>query len=126
VTEDTASAASSVALPCDVLAPAAARRFARAFVGENEHSDVVELLVSELVTNVVVHTDSGVELELRQFDHHVRVEVSDRGTGSVEIREADGGPGGRGLRLVEAFAERWGVDARQPGKTVWFEVGAAN
>jgi anti-sigma regulatory factor (Ser/Thr protein kinase) len=125
VTDNTASATSWVQLPRDVSTPAAARRVARAFAGGNEHGDAIVLLVSELVTNVVVHTDSDVALQLGQFDDHVRVDVSDRGSGSVTMREADGA-GGRGLRLVEALAARWGVDVDQDGKTVWFEVEAGD
>jgi len=124
VTGNSSSSTSSVELPCDVSSPAAARRLARAFAGRHENRDVIALLVSEVVTNVIVHTSSNVELHLSRFDGNVRVAVSDRGSGTVKIRDSDGA-GGRGLQLVEALAQRWGVDARQDGKTVWFEVGAA-
>jgi anti-sigma regulatory factor (Ser/Thr protein kinase) len=107
----------------DVAAPAAARRFAHAFVGDNEYTDVVMLLVSELVTNVIAHTNSDVEVQLKQFDDRIRAEVSDRGSDTLELRHDDG-EGGRGLRLVEALANRWGVDSLRQGKTVWFEIGA--
>jgi anti-sigma regulatory factor (Ser/Thr protein kinase) len=125
VIDNSPGSTSLVELPCAVSSPAAARRVVRSCLGRHEQCDLIELLVSELVTNVVVHTDSGVELHLSQFDGYIRVGVSDRGGGTVQIRDADA-DGGRGLQLVEALAQRWGVDARHDGKTVWFELGASN
>ncbi len=55
--------------------------------------------------------------------NQIRVEVSDVSTLSPTIREPSPG-GGRGLRLVEALADRWGVESRPDGKVVWFEVAA--
>ncbi len=52
----------------------------------------------------------------------LRVEVHDSGPGMPRIADrAD--EGGRGLLLVAAFADRWGVDGRNPGKAVWCEFG---
>ena len=82
------------------------------------------LLVSELVTNVIVHTSSDVELHLSRFDGHVRVEVSDRAERHVKIRDSDAA-GGAVDSSSRRSRQRWGVDARQDGKTVWFEVGAS-
>ena len=87
--------------------------------------DVVEqasLLVSELVTNAVMHTKSNVEISVRRSPI-VRVEVRDRS--NVLPEPSDTGPlepGGLGLTVVETLAARWGVDPLPDGKTVWFEL----
>lgn len=104
----------------------AARRFVRDQlrawrVGADE--DDIALMVSELVTNVGLHarTEALVRVALR--DRCLRVEVSDHSPEPIEVRpHAPGAETGRGLRIVEALAEDWGVQARDGGKTVWFEV----
>ncbi|KOV25852.1 ATP-binding protein [Streptomyces caelestis] len=95
-------------------------------------SDTVTLVVAELVSNAVLHGHvPGRDFELRlTYDRTaglVRVEVSDTHPGHPEIPVSAGPPsadtdGGRGLLLVEAVADRWGVAGRTgPGKTVWAE-----
>ncbi|GAA2423487.1 ATP-binding protein [Streptomyces macrosporus] len=96
--------------------------------------DDARLVVSELFTNAVKHTDSDkVECELRVTGARLRLEVVDRGGGTARprARHVDGGgpdregESGRGLLLVDALAERWGVrpggDGR--GHMVWAELG---
>jgi anti-sigma regulatory factor (Ser/Thr protein kinase) len=84
------------------------------------------LVVSELVTNVVVHahTPATVSLHLRQAQ--LRIEVSDSAQEAVQPgHERDGDrPGGWGLPLVESVARTWGVDPScgDAGKTVWAEL----
>ena len=103
-----------------------ARNFVRdALVTANVGTDVVEratLLVSELVTNTVVHTfSSSVEITVRSSPV-VRVEVRDWSDGLPEMlstRPRD--PPGHGLSVVEALASRWGVDPLPDGKAVWIE-----
>lgn len=98
-------------------------------------SDAVALVVAELAANSVLHGRvPGRDFELRlRCDHAVgvvRVEVSDTHRGCpVPTRPGPGtaepdvdAEGGRGLLLVAAVAERWGVEGRPgPGKTVWAE-----
>ncbi|MGY0066486.1 ATP-binding protein [Streptomyces sp. QTS137] len=95
-------------------------------------SDTVALVVAELAANAVLHGRvPGRNFELRlAYDRTaglVRVEVSDTHPGHPELTEPTGRPaadadGGRGLFLVEAVADRWGVAGRTgPGKTVWAE-----
>jgi anti-sigma regulatory factor (Ser/Thr protein kinase) len=85
--------------------------------------DDATLLVSELVTNAILHARSPVNLVVRKVKSAVRVEVFDDGNGVPQPlhpdHEADAG---RGLGLVEAVANRWGVDDVDAGKTVWFEI----
>ena len=91
-------------------------------------TDAVELGVTELVANVVRHVpDRRCEvLVLRQRDS-VRIEVSDgcpRLPATMAELDLDS-ENGRGLVLLDAVADKWGVDTagRRGGKTVWFECG---
>jgi anti-sigma regulatory factor (Ser/Thr protein kinase) len=93
-----------------------------------ERGDDVLLCVSELATNALLHgvpAGRGFLLRLaRHADGALRVEVHDSGPG--EIRCPDAAPDanaehGRGLLLVAALADKWGVGERNPGKIVWCE-----
>lgn len=86
--------------------------------------DVVELLVSELLTNALLHADTDLDLRTSLERGHIRVEVADGSPGRPILRHppADA-TSGRGLEIVDALASRWGVDERPGGgKSVWFEV----
>lgn len=106
----------------------AARRFAVATVGTWGYAsmgDEVALLVSELVTNAVRHTDADGALEMTELVDGVHVEVHDGST--VEPTVGRGGPGdesGRGLRIVQQLASAWGVRRRCGGKAVWFDLAS--
>ncbi|MFF5805604.1 ATP-binding protein [Streptomyces sp. NPDC012746] len=64
----------------------------------------------------------GYRLRLLRFEGVVRVEVHDSGAGRPRIAERDpSAERGRGLLLVAALADRWGVGVRTPGKVVWAE-----
>ncbi|MET9362874.1 ATP-binding protein [Streptomyces sp. NPDC006632] len=106
----------------------AAREFAEEALsdwGFAHRRDDVLLCVSELVTNALLHgvpPGRGFLLRMGLCDGAVlRVEVQDSGAGVPGIAKgADAGAeGGRGLLLVEAVADKWGVGERDPGKTVW-------
>ncbi|MZE76082.1 ATP-binding protein [Streptomyces xinghaiensis] len=100
-------------------------------VGE-EAADTAELVLSELVTNALCvrapkDRQVGVRIVRAEADGLLRLEVSDAGTGTPEIRSpAADETGGRGLLLVETLSHRWGVRRREGGigKTVWAEVKA--
>ncbi|MEU4151114.1 ATP-binding protein [Streptomyces sp. NPDC026659] len=91
--------------------------------GYDDRHDDIRLCVSELATNAVLHgVPPGREfaLVLTGDDAFIRVEVRDSGDGVPEVRE--GGVehcGGRGLRLVKALSDDFGVTTHTPGKTVW-------
>lgn len=94
-------------------------------LGWGDSADTVAVLVSELVTNAVLHA-YGPHVRVRVLNHglRLRVEVSD---GSPELpvpRHArSSAESGRGLPIVEALAVAWGTEARADGKTAWFEIG---
>jgi anti-sigma regulatory factor (Ser/Thr protein kinase) len=103
-------------------APREARESVRGIAGPR--SEDATLLVSELVTNAVMHGAGGpMTLFVDRDDEKVRFTVSDAGGGPLPVmREAAdaGADGGHGLRIVDALADRWGVER---GSTrVWFEL----
>ncbi|MFC9927118.1 ATP-binding protein [Streptomyces sp. NPDC127190] len=90
-----------------------------------ERSGDVSLCVSELATNAVLHgvpPGRGFLLRLGYDGTVVRVEVHDSGPGTPVVAEEQD-EGGRGLLLVAALADKWGVGERRPGKAVWCEFG---
>ena len=88
--------------------------------------DDVKLLVNELITNSVKFAGKGkIELRLAASDDAVRVEVHDQGPGFAPNRSSPSlsDTSGRGLFLVDALSDRWGVTL--DGTTcVWFEIDA--
>lgn len=149
-------AAARTSLPGNPLAASAARRFARAALADwsaldfpavgripDRVADEVVLLVSELVTNAVVHAGTAVEVSCaldvlsgdglggdgRSADGGVPsvvVEVTDhhptRFLRGEPHDEDDPGCAGHGLRLVAELAECWGTAYRRASKTVWFQL----
>lgn len=84
---------------------------------------VGELLVSELVTNAVLHARTDIQVEVDPRGDVVRIGVSDRSLRGVRPRAHSIESGtGRGLLLVDRMAQRWGVDLHDDGKVVWFEL----
>ncbi|MCC9310454.1 ATP-binding protein [Kitasatospora sp. RB6PN24] len=124
----TAHALRCAVAPADLaaLAPLRARlRAALADWGLAELADTAELLASELLTNALLHSGTGADLAaVVTPEHRLRIEVSDGGTGLPRPRAADAdATGGRGLLLVDALADDWGVRLRASGKVTWFELG---
>ncbi|MEU9618482.1 MULTISPECIES: ATP-binding protein [unclassified Streptomyces] len=110
-----------------------ARRWARSRligsgIGDDEPlAETLILLISELVTNAVVHT--GCPAVLRMLFGStgaagtVRVEVADASCRPPQQRHAAGeDTGGRGLELVDGLADRWGWQPEGAGKRIWCEV----
>ncbi|WP_330333330.1 ATP-binding protein [Streptomyces sp. NBC_00536] len=94
----------------------------------SDTADVAELLATELVTNALVHTEQGAEVFASLTATRLRVEVRDFAARHPRpfVPTADDGTHGRGLVLVQALADTWGVDALggSMGKVVWFEIDA--
>jgi len=113
------------AFAADPRSPREARHAIEELLGpalDDETRAAVLLAVSELATNAVLHARTTFEVRLGFGADCVRIEVAD---GDPTIPEP-GSPdlldvSGRGLLLVAGIAERWGVEPRPRGKTVWFE-----
>ncbi|WAL71227.1 SpoIIE family protein phosphatase [Kitasatospora sp. YST-16] len=97
--------------------------------GVPELIDTAELLSSELVTNAIRHTDRDAMFTARLYQEHgrarLRVEVEDE-SDLWPTRRTPGeqASSGRGLMLVEALADTWGVEPRGTGKRMWFELSS--
>ncbi|WP_407563815.1 ATP-binding protein [Streptomyces sp. 184] len=108
-----------------------ARDFATTVVGRGDRTDDIRVCVSELATNAVQHTPAGRRFLVRIICNEgvVRIEVHDASGGTPrQCAPADTDDRGRGLLLVSAFADDWGVSDRSgPGKLVWaeFKIQAA-
>lgn len=84
--------------------------------------DRVGLVVTELLTNALLHGAEPVEVHANAKDSMLRIEVHDCGQDVARERSPDPTDlGGRGLMLVAGLAERWGVIQSPDGKVVWAE-----
>ncbi|MCW7940819.1 PAS/PAC sensor protein [Streptomyces hygroscopicus] len=104
-----------------------ARRFTRRTLrawGVTEGLDMVLLVVSELVTNALVHTDGPVRLDLTLLNHRLRVAVADSSPRTPVKPTSIGweATGGRGILLVEAVSAMWGTLPVSGGKQVWADL----
>ncbi len=112
-----------------IRAPAQARRYCDAACREwalDRLSADCQLLVSELVTNAVVHGAGPISLEFQHFDGSLRVSVMDpHASPPFELRDARrDDDSGRGLAIVAAVATTWGSWCERDGTQVWFELSA--
>jgi len=118
----------ALSLAPDARAPGQARRFLAGELanhGLGVFRDVGELLLSELVTNAVVHAASEVVVELEIDDAGVLVRVRDADTGPLVGRAGAGSEldeGGRGFMLVDRLADAWGTEHSGGRKSVWFRL----
>lgn len=119
-------------LPADATTAGKARRLTRECLADwdsEDLSDVAELLVSELVTNVLCHTCcADLTLRLSAAEGMLRCEVEDcdgrlPSTSRPEARDED--ESGRGLHLLDMLACCWGAQRTRDGKVIWFELSSA-
>ncbi|MER5972139.1 ATP-binding protein [Streptomyces sp. NPDC002055] len=98
--------------------------------GLSELTDSAQLCVSELVANVVTHVGIGTPatLALSVEGSTLRVEVADPDGRGLPVLLAAGpdAESGRGMRMVDAVAVRWGVAPTASGKTTWCEIAAGS
>ena len=109
---------------------AAARRFVASQLAglSTEAHEKITLMVSELASNAIRHARTPFRVGVERIDHTVRVEVTDSGGGDpVRRSSAPTEPTGRGLRIVDALADEWGVHhGRGIETTVWFTLDVRN
>ena len=121
------SGAMELTLPPEPATVGRARRAVRDALrdlADAELSQSAELVVSELVTNAVVHAGTKVHLRIIAEATAVRVEVED-GSAHLPVRRtwSETAGTGRGLLIVEEHADRWSSARTEHGKVVWFEIG---
>jgi PAS domain S-box-containing protein len=81
------------------------------------------LVVSELVTNAILHSRSPIELRLSRTSDRIVVAVHDGSTAVPRRLQSNlEAEHGRGLHLVSAISDQWGVRPTEDGKSVWCEV----
>ncbi|MEX0795998.1 MAG: ATP-binding protein [Acidimicrobiia bacterium] len=111
--------------PPEPLSAPAARKFVLS-LGWSDDSDInirLATVVSEIVTNAILHARTTFVVSVSPDPTAIRVEVTD-GSSSFPARGKydPTQPTGRGLAIVDAMADRWGVATEPTGKTVWFEL----
>jgi phosphoserine phosphatase RsbU/P len=115
-------------LPADRRAPALARTAVYEALQEVDLTDLLDdalLLVTELVTNAVLHAGSAITLRIDVEETCVTIEVGDGRRGDLPEIGRGHSPlatSGRGLLLVDRIAHRWGTTHEAGGKSVWFEL----
>jgi serine/threonine-protein kinase RsbW len=105
------------------------RRFVTEAIGQHAAAEDASLLATELVTNALLHARdaTAVTVTVKVTAAFIRVEVHDDGrTGIPHWRQAGSeAEDGRGFRIVNALARRWGFIREQDRTCCWFEVTAA-
>ena len=116
----------SVDLPPEPSSATRARTLTRERLETSCSTDAIEtiaLLVTELVTNAILHARTPLLLTLESRPDHVRICVEDASNERPTLCRYDpDAVTGRGLALVEQLASSWGVDTTPAGKVVWCEV----
>ncbi|MGW6912248.1 ATP-binding protein [Kitasatospora sp. NPDC054939] len=94
--------------------------------GLHQHLEIAELLASELVANAVRHAGGRtLSLQILRKPGWLRIEVRDASRSLPCMIMAEPLPineRGRGLKVVDDLADRWGADLLPRGKAVWFEL----
>ena len=96
----------------------------RAWAVPHDRDDAA-LLMTELVTNVVDHVggESGLTVEISAADDWLRIAVVDGSAVRPVVRELSlDHPRGRGVRMIQQIADRWGADEHLGGKRVWCDL----
>jgi anti-sigma regulatory factor (Ser/Thr protein kinase) len=120
-------------LPSATTAPRIARKIANAALSATAVGRLqpvsadcrgdVALVVSELVTNAVLHARGPIEFEVTVDDDVIELRVSDHTPELPKITFANGDQvGGAGLRIVDRLARYWGVEQSDDGKVVWCQL----
>ena len=121
----------SMRLPARAESARQARRFIAEFckaatLGE-DICETAALLVSELVSNAILHGRTAATVEVHRPLDTLRVSVRDDNPHlpAVGVRPALDLESGRGLTIVSMLASRWGVERDGDGKSIWFELATS-
>ena len=102
---------------------------ARAFVAESLQGwhldnmiESASLVVSEVVTNAIIHARSDADLMLERTPTALRISVTDRGAGLIGEPAPSVSDGGRGLLIVQQLSTSWGAEPTGSGNCVWAEL----
>jgi hypothetical protein len=109
----------------DADTPSRARHFVASTIAPwatIEDCETAVLLVSELVTNAVIHAQTAVEVEVRVDGSILHVEVRDRRPDCPVVRAGPRAERGRGLKILDGLATAWGTIEREHTKAVWFDL----
>jgi DNA-binding NarL/FixJ family response regulator len=123
---DGALAEAHTELDPDLVSPRRAREFVTETLERWSCSDataIIDLLVSEIVANAVIHANTAAELTVQLLPDRVRVAVTDEEPTQPKRRPDNPlTSSGRGIALIERLSLAWGIDRRPGGKRIWFET----
>src|SRR3954452_3965974 len=126
--DDRLDASAALYLPPEPESASRARRFiselCRATRLSAEICETAALLVSELVTNAVIHGKTSATIEVHRPPDSLRISVRDD---NPDMPAAGAHPAltaesGRGMQIVSVLADAWGVEQLETGKAIWFEL----
>jgi DNA-binding NarL/FixJ family response regulator len=110
----------------DLVSPRRAREFVSQTLERWRCTDataIIDLLVSEIVANAVLHAGTPSELAVQLLDDRVRVAVTDHDPAQPKRRPDNPLTStGRGIALIERLSLAWGIDRVPEGKRIWFET----
>ncbi len=116
-----------ISLQQSTTSPGRARAGVRSFIEEYrlcEEPEIALLILSELVSNAVMHGAQPIQVVVSGEAGKLRIDVADGDTHPprpLHFGSADR-TGGRGLHIVNALSEQWGTTIHEHGKSVWAEV----
>lgn len=117
-------------LDADLVSPRRAREFVTntlARWGCADATATIDLLVSEIVANAVLHANTTAELAVQLLDDRVRVAVTDEDTSQPKRRpDSPLTSTGRGIALIERLSLAWGIERMPHGKRIWFETARSD
>ena len=114
-------------LPASAAAAKAGRAFITGYCSRHGvsivASDDAVLITSELIGNAYLHAGGGTNVSARCRGQVLRIEVTDGSTVHPQLRRGrTEDQNGRGVMIMDALAQDWGVHTQPTGKAVWFEL----
>jgi len=124
-----AAGSAEASWPAESATVPASRRFVREYVarlGRPELADDAELVVTELVSNVVLHVGGTVRVTASSDDGQLLLEVTDDSRVPPQVRAFSATSStGRGMRLVHSLSVEHGIRVTSAGKTIWARLTTA-